>query len=61
METNEEGEWEEGEEWSVTMTMEIKLQVCDEPSWESACEYMRREITSARYPFRDYDVEFTFS
>mgnify|MGYP001259705412 CR=1 FL=1 len=61
METNEEGEWEEGEEWSVTMTMEISLQVCDEPSWESACEYMRREIISAKYPFRDYDVEFKFS
>ena len=44
METNEEGEWEEGEEWGVTMTLTISMQVCDEPSWESACEYLKREV-----------------
>ena len=28
-----EKEYEEGEEWGVTMTLTINMTVCDEPSW----------------------------
>ena len=52
---------EENEDWSVTMNIEITLGVCDEPSWESACEYMKRQVLSEKYPFRNYGVDITFS
>ena len=55
-----EKEYEEGEEWGVTMTLTINMTVCDEPSWESACEYMEREVLSAKYPFREYDPDIEF-
>tara|TARA_R100000278_G_scaffold367_1_gene830 strand:- start:12 stop:206 length:195 start_codon:yes stop_codon:yes gene_type:complete len=56
--TNEYDEYDE--EWGVTMTLTISMQICDEPSWEAACEYLKNEVLSAKYPFREYSPEIEF-
>ena len=51
---------EYGEEWGVTMTLTISMTICDEPSWEAACQYLKREVLSAKYPFMEYSPEIEF-